>query len=261
MIINDKLIYDNLKYNLDLDIRDSVTSTNTILKTLAIAGKKEGVVVLTTHQTNGRGRMGKTFYSPKSSGVYLSLLLRPNILAKDALQITTLAAVSIANAIENVCHKNALIKWVNDIYIDDKKVCGILAESALSSDGKHLEYVVLGIGINITIPENGFPEEIADIASAICHDGPCDFSIELLISTILNNFMDGYINISSKSHVKEYIEKSCVIDKDIFVIKDKERLEATAMAIDEDCRLKVKYVDGTEEWLTYGEISTKLKRM
>ena len=107
--------------HLDISVFSSVTSTNTILKEMAEQGAKEGTVIIAEEQTAGRGRTGKQFYSPKGTGIYISILLRPDIPAEESLFLTTSAAVATARAIEDVSDKRALIKWVNDIYLEDKK--------------------------------------------------------------------------------------------------------------------------------------------
>ncbi len=111
--------------------------------------------------------MGKKFYSPSNTGLYISILVRPDIPADQALFLTTSAAVATAKAIEDVSNKKADIKWVNDIYIEGKKVCGILTEAAFNIETSKLDYAIVGIGINVCPPEGGFPEDISEIATAI----------------------------------------------------------------------------------------------
>jgi BirA family biotin operon repressor/biotin-[acetyl-CoA-carboxylase] ligase len=112
----------------DIDYRATVTSTNSVLKDLAAGGAREGTVVAAITQTAGRGRFGRSFYSPADSGVYFSVLLRPGVGAPDATLLTTAAAVAVARAVEDVTGAPARIKWVNDVYCGGKKVCGILTE-------------------------------------------------------------------------------------------------------------------------------------
>ena len=146
--------------HLDISVFSSVTSTNTILKEMAEQGAKEGTVIIAEEQTAGRGRTGKQFYSPKGTGIYISILLRPDIPAEESLFLTTSAAVATARAIEDVSDKRALIKWVNDIYLEDKKACGILTEGAFNVETGKLDYAIVGIGINVCIPDGGFPDNI-----------------------------------------------------------------------------------------------------
>ena len=247
--------------HLDISVFSSVTSTNTILKEMAEQGAKEGTVIIAEEQTAGRGRTGKQFYSPKGTGIYISILLRPDIPAEESLFLTTSAAVATARAIEDVSDKRALIKWVNDIYLEDKKTCGILTEGAFNVETGKLDYAIVGIGINVCIPDGGFPDNIKDIATAI-FDKQTD-SINkrsILIANLLDYFMEYYKDFKSKSYVKEYIERSMIIGKTITVIEGSKTSVAKAIDIDKNCRLKVQFEDGTTKWLSYGEVSTKIHK-
>ena len=247
--------------HLDISVFSSVTSTNTILKEMAEQGAKEGTVIIAEEQTAGRGRTGKQFYSPKGTGIYISILLRPDIPAEESLFLTTSAAVATARAIEDVSDKRALIKWVNDIYLEDKKTCGILTEGAFNVETGKLDYAIVGIGINVCIPDGGFPDNIKDIATAI-FDKQTD-SINkrsILIANLLDYFMEYYKDFKSKSYVKEYIERSMIIGKTITVIEGSKTSVAKAIDIDKNCRLKVQFEDGTTKWLSSGEVSTKIHK-
>ena len=247
--------------HLDISVFSSVTSTNTILKEMAEQGAKESTVIIAEEQTAGRGRTGKQFYSPKGTGIYISILLRPDIPAEESLFLTTSAAVATARAIEDVSDKRALIKWVNDIYLEDKKTCGILTEGAFNVETGKLDYAIVGIGINVCIPDGGFPDDIKDIATAI-FDKQTD-SINkrsILIANLLDYFMEYYKDFKSKSYVKEYIERSMIIGKTITVIEGSKTSIAKAIDIDKNCRLKVQFEDGTTKWLSSGEVSTKIHK-
>lgn len=247
--------------HLDISVFSSVTSTNTILKEMAEQGAKESTVIIAEEQTAGRGRTGKQFYSPKGTGIYISILLRPDIPAEESLFLTTSAAVATARAIEDVSDKRALIKWVNDIYLEDKKTCGILTEGAFNVETGKLDYAIVGIGINVCIPDGGFPDNIKDIATAI-FDKQTD-SINkrsILIANLLDYFMEYYKDFKSKSYVKEYIERSMIIGKTITVIEGSKTSVAKAIDIDKNCRLKVQFEDGTTKWLSSGEVSTKIHK-
>ena len=247
--------------HLDISVFSSVTSTNTILKKMAEQGAKECTVIIAEEQTAGRGRTGKQFYSPKGTGIYISILLRPDIPAEESLFLTTSAAVATARAIEDVSDKRALIKWVNDIYLEDKKACGILTEGAFNVETGKLDYAIVGIGINVCIPDGGFPDNIKDIATAI-FDKQTD-SINkrsVLIANLLDYFMEYYKDFKSKSYVKEYIERSMIIGKTITVIEGSKTSVAKAIDIDKNCRLKVQFENGTTKWLSSGEVSTKIHK-
>ena len=147
-----------------LQVQTEVTSTNTLLKAQAEQGAPEGTVLIAESQTAGKGRLGRHFTSPPGTGIYFSLLLRPHCTAEKSLFITTTAAVAVCEAIEQVTGLNPQIKWVNDVYLNEKKVCGILTEASVDFENGGLNWAVLGIGINIAVPEEGFPEEIRSIA-------------------------------------------------------------------------------------------------
>lgn len=164
-----------------LQVQTEVTSTNTLLKVQAEQGAPEGTVLIAESQTAGKGRLGRHFTSPPGTGIYFSLLLRPRCTAEKSLFITTTAAVAVCEAIEQVTGLNPQIKWVNDVYLNEKKVCGILTEASVDFENGGLNWAVLGIGINIAVPEEGFPEEIRSIAGAI-FDGPCPVEMRSRIS-------------------------------------------------------------------------------
>ena len=153
--------------NIRVEYFYSVTSTNTVMKEKAEHGAPEGLVVVSSEQTAGRGRRGKQFISKGGTGIYFSILLRPELNPRDALLITTCAAAAVSEAIEKNSDIKTKIKWVNDIYSGDKKICGILTEAAFDMEGGGLNYAVLGIGINIYFPENSLPDEIKNIAGAV----------------------------------------------------------------------------------------------
>ncbi len=243
----------------EIEVYETVSSTNTLLKEKAENGANHGTVLLAKEQTSGRGRLGKAFYSPSNTGIYLSILLRPDFSASESLFLTTAAAVATARAIEDACGKKADIKWVNDIYIDGKKVCGILTEASLNIETNHLDYAVIGIGINVCAPSEGFPKELQSIATAV-FDNPSDSQNKqsLLVANLLNYFMDYYDDFRSKNYVDEYIRRSFILGKQIYVLDGNVQREATALEIDRDCRLKVRFMDGHEKWLSSGEVSTKI---
>ena len=153
-----------------ITVRKRVDSTNAEARRRALEGAPEGAVVVAEEQTAGRGRLGRTFYSPAGAGVYLSVVLRPRLQADAAQYLTCAAAVSCAQAIEAVTGEEALIKWVNDIFCRGRKVAGILTEGVVDMESGRFEYAVLGMGVNVRVPASGFPSEIADVAGAVCDE-------------------------------------------------------------------------------------------
>ena len=228
-------------------------STNTYLSIKAGEGAEDGYTVVANGQTCGRGRAGKTFFSPDGTGIYMSILLRPEMCSADhALRITTMAAVAMCEAIEEVSDKRPEIKWVNDIFINDRKVCGILTEASFSLEGGFLDYAVLGLGINVYRPENGFPDDIKDTAGSIYEDSRKDLK-NRLAAAFLNDFMRYYRN-DSMDYTAKYRSYSLLINKKVVIIKGDRRENAEVYDINDDCRLCVRYEDGSTEELGYGEV-------
>lgn len=253
--LSEEKIKEYLKSDLNVSFKECVTSTNTELVEAAKAGATEGTVLISGEQTAGKGRTGKTFYSPKNKGLYLSILVRPDFNPEDALYLTTIAAVATAKAIESVSDKEAKIKWVNDVYIDRKKVCGILTESALSPTGEKLDYAVVGIGINIAPPEGGFPDDIKKIATTVFDEEPGSNTMNELVVHLLDYFMDYYKNNERSDYLKEYINRSNILGDMIIIEKGNNKFKARAIDIDSKCRLKIEDEEGKEYLLSYGEVS------
>lgn len=242
----------------DIEVVQTISSTNTVLKEKAENGANQGCVLIANEQTNGKGRLGRSFYSPSQTGIYMSILLRPTIAASDSLFITTAAAVAVAKAIEKVTGVEAKIKWVNDIFCNTKKVCGILTEASINVENGKLSYAVLGIGINITPPQKGFPTEIKDIASSIINDNKNYGQIKSkIVANVLENFWQYYVDIDDRTFMKIYREKSLVIGKPIRIIERGKEINATAIDIDDEAGLVVRLADGTIKTLSSGEISIR----
>ncbi len=260
-VLSERTVKKYLKpeYSAYLSVCDKVTSTNTVLKEKAAAGAPESTILIAAEQSAGKGRFDRKFASARSSGVYFSILLRPDIPADAALMITTAAAVAVAQTAENISGRTAEIKWVNDVLMDGKKICGILTEAAFGLEGGSLDYAVLGIGINITEPEGGFPDEIKDKAGVIFPGGTniSDIRSRVAAGTI-NAFMDIYKS-GSKSFLEEYKRRSIVVGKQVILLSGTYCEEALVLDIDDQCRLLVRMPDGTEKTVSSGEISLRLK--
>ena len=171
------------------------------------------------------------------------------------MYLTTIAAVATARAIESVSDKEAKIKWVNDVYVDDKKVCGILTESSLNPSMEKLDYAVVGIGINIAPPEAGFPDDIKNIATSVFNENPDSNTKGKLVAHLLDYFMDYYMSNEKLSHLEEYINRSNILGNMIMVKKGDRKKPVRAIDIDSKCRLKVVDEKGKESLLSYGEVS------
>lgn len=239
---------------LNVEVIPLVPSTNAMLRDKANAGAGEGCVILANAQTQGRGRMGRSFYSPPDTGIYLSLLLRPlGITPERAVRITTMAAAAACEAISAVSGKEAGIKWVNDIYLDGKKVAGILTEGSFDLESGTMNHIILGVGINAYAPREGFPEDLQKIAGAVfqtaCSDGK-----NRLAAEFLNRFMGYYLSGDMDGYAKSYRDRSIVIGRAIRVFSAQAERDAVALDVDRECRLIVRYADGTVEALSSAEV-------
>lgn len=234
---------------------DSTASTNTVAAGCARAGEAEGLVVMAETQTAGRGRRGRAFFSPGGTGLYMSILLRPKLPPERAVLLTAAAAVAVCRALEGLGEAPS-IKWVNDVYLRGKKVCGILTESAVSAGGAALDYAVVGIGLNISEPRGGFPAELGGIAGGVSV-APSEGLRERLAEAILGHF--ALFSADPGSCVSAYAERVTPRGTRIDVISAAGTRSAVVLGTDEKCRLLVRYDGGGEEALSSGEISIKTR--
>ena len=243
---------------LHVEVFGEVTSTNTLMKERVSSGTAQpGTVIIADHQTLGRGRSGKHFHSPSGTGLYMSILLDAVSLDTSLISsVTTMSAVAAAEAAETVSGREARIKWVNDIYMDGKKVCGILAEAACSPGSPAPDRVVLGAGFNVCPPDGGFPEELKDIAGSIL-PGPKDGVRNLLAADFLQRFYSIFTGRRS-GYETEYRRRSLLTGREILVLSEDGSRRAFVLGLDEGLRLIVRYEDGEEARLNAGEVSLKL---
>lgn len=244
----------------DAEIRvlPEADSTNEIVREKANSGAGEGFVVIANEQTAGRGRLGRSFFSPADTGIYMSILLRPEKFSPEhSVRITTMAAVAVCEAIEAVSGEKAEIKWVNDIFMRGRKVCGILTTGSFDMELGVIDYAVLGIGINVYEPEKGFPEELKEIAGSVFTSHRSDVK-NLLAAEILNRFYRYYSDSGNTAYVEKYRSRSFVIGREVRVISGNETKKALVTGIDDECHLLLKYPDGTEGCASSGEISIRV---
>ena len=238
------------KYNFLL--LDSVESTNTLAKNLAKEGTQMPLVIVADHQSAGRGRLGRSFYSPKTDGLYMSVLIDPTKENADVSTLTPFVATAVAAAIDKLCGNTYVgIKWVNDLLINEKKVCGILCESGRSADG--VDFTVIGIGINLL--ETDFPDDIRDIAGSIYSCTGKTVERAELIAEIIEN-LDRY----GSDFMDGYRQRSVVLGKRVKVINHGITYLAKAISISDDGSLTVVDDNGKERELCFGEISLRLDK-
>jgi BirA family biotin operon repressor/biotin-[acetyl-CoA-carboxylase] ligase len=237
-----------------LEVFKSIDSTNLELKRRA--AEAEGLVVAASEQTGGMGRLGRKFSSPSETGIYFSILLKPQIDNSEVTLLTTIAALAVCEAIEKHTDKKPGIKWVNDVFIDGKKVNGTLTQASFSVENLAPEYVIVGIGINVYEPDGGFDPEIKDIAGAVLESRQGNMKNKILAG-VLNRYFHYYQNFEKKEFISEYKKRSIVIGKDVSVVTPTSSRRARVLDIDDKCRLIVRYEDGSEEAVSTGEISIR----
>lgn len=233
-------------------------STNTQLKKIGQNKGNEGIVAIAESMTQGRGRLGRVWTAPKFTGLWFSILLKPNIAPQNASAITLISGIAVANAIENTIDLKVDIKWPNDILVNNKKICGILTEMDCEID--NINFVILGIGINVNV-EN-FPEELNDIATSLYLETGEKVDRNILFKNVLIEFEKLYTRFVEnddgfKQFIKEYEEKCMNIGNKIRVF-GKEEFDGVGVRITENGGLVVKRDDsGAEEIVVSGEVSVR----
>lgn len=238
-----------------MQVYPEIDSTNKAAKQATVNGLAgHGSFVLAAGQTAGRGRRGRSFYSPEEAGVYLSVILEPKGNLQENLLLTAEAAVAVYKAVKDVTGIELDIKWVNDLYYHDKKVCGILTEAITDFESGNIEFAVVGIGLNLyEIPE-GYPEELHGVAGGLYadKDDASELDRNRLVASIVNYLL---AETREMQLPMEYIERNIVPGKEIQIRDGDKVRKAFALEISQDGRLKVREMDGTESLLSYGEIS------
>lgn len=240
-------------------IYDTVDSTNNAAKRYAAENSGGDVfdrVFIAKEQTAGKGRLGRSFYSPLGSGLYISFLLRPGIMTESAVMLTTAASVAVCEAIAAAIGEKTEIKWVNDVYCRGKKICGILTEAVSDIESGSVESVVIGIGVNISTTD--FPDDLGKVAGSL---DSTDADIRSRLAAEIINQIDKIVCGEILEHgdygyIKKYKERSMVLGKDIRIVNTDE--SAHVIDIDERGGLVVETESGIRT-ISTGEISIRLK--
>lgn len=264
-------IIDNLSGTIvpDFLLLENVNSTNDYLKNLcenkyseiiSTFGTdriiEEGFSVIALSQSNGKGRSGRKFFSPPECSVYLSVLLRPDFPLEEVQIITPMAAVAVNEAIKDVCNKKSGIKWVNDIYIDNRKICGILTEASILSGETIPDYVIVGIGINVFWPKCEIPKEIENIYGTIFESGVLydEEIIGKLAAKVILNLYSYYLDINNRSFVKLYNDSLFLIGRKVTYFDGNGEKTVLVEGIDRDVHLLVRDENGKLLVLKDGEV-------
>lgn len=230
-------------------------STNTLLKELALQGQTPGTVLIASRQSGGRGRMERRFSSPEG-GLYLSMLLSPDCTPEQSLSITPCTAVAVQRCVRALCGIEADIKWPNDLLYKGRKICGILCESVFFQ-GRQL--LVLGIGLNVSTPEESFPEELRDIAGSLlslCGTAPALDKAAVELVAQLDGMYERWQE-EPTAFLDEYRQHCVSIRRPVNLMRNGTSSPAYALDIDENYALVVEHPDGTSESISYGEVGLR----
>ena len=234
-----------------LTLLTEVDSTNNYAKNLAVKGAPHGSIIIAETQTAGKGRLGRRFVSPRGTGLYMTLILRPDCTADKLTLLTPLAAVAVANAVDRICGADTKIKWVNDVYLNGKKFVGILTEGAFK--GGNIDYALMGIGVNVGSIKGLMPEELAPFVTSIEDETGVKYPIGKIASEIVSEVERLLPELQSGEFIKVYRDKSCVIGKEVRVTRYTPARTGKAVGIAHSGGLTVQYPDGKIEVLMSGE--------
>lgn len=238
---------------------DSVDSTSTEVKRQAAQGAPEGLAVVSDRQTAGRGRAGRSFHSPAGCGLYLSVLLRPALPVNDVVNFTAWTAVAVCDGIQAACGVRPRIKWTNDLVLNGKKLGGILTELSLDQKTGRLDYLVVGIGINVSHGQTDFPEELQSMATSLSLALGRPVNRDELAAHILLALDRMYAQFPAEkeAYLNQYRQDCLTVGNPVRLITPASSREAFATGIDDEFRLLVEYPDGTTEAVSTGEVSVR----
>lgn len=240
-------------------VLETIDSTNNLAKREALAGAPHGSVFLADEQTGGRGRPGRSFASPRGMGVYLSVLLRPELPPTQVGHVTAMVAVAGCNAVEQVTGIRPGIKWTNDLLLGKKKLSGILTEMSVEWESGALEYLVMGIGINCNHRDIDFPEDVRNKAASLRQalGAPIDRNqLAAALITELHKLSLGIITEKSQ-WIARYAEDCVTIGRQVQIIRGEHTRHATATGLDENGALLVRYDSGETGVVFSGEVSVR----
>jgi BirA family biotin operon repressor/biotin-[acetyl-CoA-carboxylase] ligase len=253
------LLPDGITLGGKLHCLDRVGSTNVFLKELAEEGAPHGTVVMANEQTTGKGSKGRRFESAADAGLYFSLLLRPNCDLADTVALTPWTAVAVAGAISACCGARPDIKWVNDLLLNGRKLCGILTELSIKPDGA-LDYAIIGIGINLTQTRADFAAlELGEIATSLAAEGFAGVSRNALAAALITALdrMAAQFPREKESWLERYRSGCISTGRAVRVIRGDQSRAAQSLTVEDDFSLRVRYEDGTEESVNAGDVSIR----
>ena len=238
--------------------RESVGSTNELAKELAQNGAEQGTVVIAEEQTKGKGRLGRTWYSPAGQGLWFSVILRPQISPIDATKLTLVCAVAVARTIRETTGTMAGIKWPNDILIDNRKAAGILTE--MNAEIDKINYLVIGIGVNYHLEAGALPEELSGVAVSLDEQGHTKLTRAEFLAALLNNLDVLYRDFLAGKFsdiLSAWKEMSVTLNRWVKVTSVVSVDEGIAFDIDDEGALILMKKDGSVKRMLSGDVSLK----
>lgn len=238
---------------------DEVDSTNSFLKREAMAGAPHGTVAVANCQTGGRGRMSRVFQSPRDRGVYLSILLRPNLSPAELMPVTALTAVAMCDAVEAACGLRPQIKWTNDLVMKGRKLAGILTEMALEGETGLVQYLVMGTGVNVLHTPEDFSPEVAAMATSLRQELGISVSRPVLAAEMIRAFnrLGEDLGGDYSRYLADYRRDCVTIGKQVQLLWQDRRETVEALDVDDQFGLVVRHEDGHTEVIRSGEVSVR----
>lgn len=262
---SDKLSLQGMKPYLDesidadlIQVYDTIDSTNNRAKELAVSGAKNGTIIISNEQTHGRGRYGKVFESPKDTGLYMSFIIRPeDIPTIEPSLMTAYSAVVVSEVLTKMTGQEIGIKWVNDLFLNGKKLCGILTEAVTNLETGRLDWIVVGIGVNVSMNTDLFSKQVQSVATALFNDN--NAIRNQIAAEIINHFFLEAKKANQKTMMKKYREKSIVMGKQVSVVSGSDNFISFVEDILDNGSLVIKKQDGQKQELRFGEVSLRIK--
>lgn len=245
----------------DLVVVPEIDSTNTAMKQTYAAARGEGFALIAGRQTAGRGRLGRAFFSPPDGGLYMSVLLRPRLPLAQLSFLTIAAAVAVCRAVEQTCGFRPGIKWVNDVLMDGKKLCGILTEAAIEGETGAIDYAIVGIGINLRLDRDALPDEVRAVAGALADFTAAPPRRAALAAAVLGALEEAYLTLIAGdpgSLLDSYRALLCCLGQTVRVTSPAGSYDAVCLDVNDQGNLIVERADGETVTLSSGEISIRL---
>lgn len=246
--------------NVEIHYYDVIDSTNKKAKELAVVAPKHGTVIISNEQTAGRGRYGRHFDSPSAKGIYMSFVLDASKFPfTTPTLITAYAAVQVCQMLETLTQKEPSIKWVNDIFLGDKKMCGILTEGILDFESGQIQWVVVGIGLNVSTQREDFSDTVSEIATSLFENEDQSITRNQLAGALISEMMEGLTDLDEKKLLADYQSRLNMLDKEVIVTQGKQKIIGKSLDVDGEGRLRVKTPEGHIIRIESGEVKVNYR--